>query len=93
MMRCDVLLFAQLADAVGTDRLEIEPADAATVDDALDMLAGSHPAIGAMRGTIQGKSYRSSIPGVLLDLAQPTSRPRADHLHSSPPVFRHRTDH
>ncbi len=51
-MRCDVLLFAQLADAVGTDRLEIEPADAATVDDALDMLAGRHPAIGAMRGTL-----------------------------------------
>ncbi len=51
-MRCVVLLFAQLAEAVGTGRLEIELGDGATVADALDALAGDHPAVGEMRETL-----------------------------------------
>ncbi len=44
-MRCHVLLFASLADAAGEDRLELELADGATAQDALDALAARHPAI------------------------------------------------
>jgi molybdopterin converting factor subunit 1 len=51
-MRCEVLLFAQLAEAVGRDRLTIELADDATGADALNTLAAEHPAIDRMRETL-----------------------------------------
>ena len=51
-MRCEVLLFANLAEAVGEDRLSLELDNAATVSDALDRLASEHPAIGETRSTL-----------------------------------------
>jgi molybdopterin converting factor subunit 1 len=51
-MRLQVLLFAQLADEIGVDRLEVEqPADA-TVGDLMEELARRHEPIAVMRGTI-----------------------------------------
>lgn len=51
-MKCTVLLFAQLREAVGCDRLSIELPDGSTVADALDVLARKHPSIAAMRSSI-----------------------------------------
>ncbi len=51
-MRCEVLLFADLAEAVGTDRLAIELDADATVADALDKLSGDQPAIASMRDAL-----------------------------------------
>jgi molybdopterin converting factor subunit 1 len=51
-MRCHVLLFAQLAEAVGHDRLAIELPDGATADDVLDALANDHPALRDMRRSL-----------------------------------------
>ncbi|MHC4274315.1 MAG: molybdopterin converting factor subunit 1 [Planctomycetota bacterium] len=51
-MRCDVLLFAQLAEAVGHDRLTVDLPDGATAADALDVLASDHPALRDMRRTL-----------------------------------------
>lgn len=51
-MKCEVLLFAQLREAMGRERLSIELRDDATVGDALDELSREHPAINAMRKTI-----------------------------------------
>jgi molybdopterin converting factor subunit 1 len=44
-MRCTVLLFAQLRDAVGRDSIAIDLFAGATVKDALHHIAESHPAI------------------------------------------------
>ena len=44
-MRCDVLLFAQLAEAIGSDRLSIDLPEGATVVDALALLSKDHEAI------------------------------------------------
>ena len=44
-MKCEVLLFAQLRDAVGCDRLTIDLPERATVADALKALASQHRAI------------------------------------------------
>lgn len=52
MMRCTVLVFAQLAEKVGTDRLTLDLAAGSTVAAALDTLAATHPAIAAMRAVI-----------------------------------------
>ena len=49
MIRCRVLLFAHLAQALETAELEIELPDGATVGDALARLADEHDAIAAMR--------------------------------------------
>ena len=46
------LLFAQLAEAVGHERLTIDLPQGATAADALDALAADHPAIGRMRETL-----------------------------------------
>lgn len=51
-VKCQVLLFAQLREAVGRDRLAIDLPDGATVGDALDLLCRQHDAIAALRGRI-----------------------------------------
>ncbi len=51
-MRCEVLLFAQLAEVAGAQQLSIELPDGATVGDALDQLAGKHEAIQTWRDRI-----------------------------------------
>ena len=48
-VKCEVLLFAQLRDALGCDHLAIDLKDAATVADALAGLAAKHPAIDELR--------------------------------------------
>ena len=46
-MQCTVLLFAQLAEAVGARQLDCDVPDGATVGDALDELSAKHPPIAA----------------------------------------------
>lgn len=52
MMKCEVLLFAQLADAIGSNRLTIELPDDATAGEALQQLAEQYEPIQSMRETI-----------------------------------------
>jgi len=49
---CTILLFAQLADAVGESQLSLQLSDDATVRDALDALATAHESIAQQRKTI-----------------------------------------
>jgi molybdopterin synthase sulfur carrier subunit len=51
-MHSTVLLFAQLADATGTDLIDLELPDGSTVRDALDLLSARHEPIAAMRDRI-----------------------------------------
>ena len=51
-MRCHVLLFAQLAEAIGSDRLTIDLPDGATVADALALLSKDHETIAAAANAI-----------------------------------------
>lgn len=51
-MKCTVLLFAQLRETIGTDRLVIDLPTGSVVSDALTMLAGEHAPIAAMRNSI-----------------------------------------
>lgn len=51
-MKCEVLLFAQIRDALGRDLLALNLPDGATVRDALDVLAQSHEAIAQMRSQL-----------------------------------------
>ncbi len=51
-MRCQVLLFAQLAEVVGTDRLTIELPERSTVADAVASLADDHKVIASARQTL-----------------------------------------
>ncbi len=51
-MNCTVLLFAQLAESIGSDRLTIELKDGATIEDALQQLASQHEIIASMRGAL-----------------------------------------
>ena len=51
-MRCAILLFAQLAEAVGRDRLTLELSNGATVGDALQRIALEHPAVADMRDAL-----------------------------------------
>lgn len=51
-MQCQVLLFAQLAQAIGTDRITIELSNGATVSDALNELAQKHESIAQMRNSL-----------------------------------------
>ena len=46
-MRCTVLFFAQVRDAVGKDREEISLRDNATVQDALGVIITQHAAVAA----------------------------------------------
>lgn len=49
---CTILLFAQLADAVGESQLSLDLPDDAKVTDALDALATKHAAITPHRPTL-----------------------------------------
>jgi sulfur-carrier protein len=51
-MKCSVLLFAQLREAIGRDRLTIELDVGATVADALELLMRDHDIVRDMRGGI-----------------------------------------
>ena len=51
-MKCTVLLFAQLAEALDTRQLTIELPDDSSVGDALDLLSSRHEAIESMRDHI-----------------------------------------
>ncbi|MHC5024742.1 MAG: molybdopterin converting factor subunit 1 [Planctomycetota bacterium] len=51
-MRCTVLFFAQLAEALGTRQIELDLPAGSTVRDALDALAREHEAIESMRDRI-----------------------------------------
>ena len=51
-LRCVVLLFAGIAEAVGEERVEVELREGATVDDALDALAREHAAIAEQRASL-----------------------------------------
>ena len=51
-MQCQILLFAQLAESIGTDRITIELSNGATVNEALDELAQKHETIAQMRNSI-----------------------------------------
>ena len=51
-MKCDVLLFAQLRETIGHDRLAIELDDGATVADALERLMRDHEIVRDMRGRV-----------------------------------------
>jgi molybdopterin converting factor subunit 1 len=51
-MRCEVLLFAQVREAVGRERLAIDLPDGATVSDAIERLTRDYPAIGPLRDRI-----------------------------------------
>ena len=47
-MNCPVLLFAQLAESIGSDRVTIELNDGATIEDALQELASQYEIIALM---------------------------------------------
>ncbi len=51
-MKVDVLLFAQLADGAGSQRLAVELAEGATVAELLEELGRTHPAIATYRARI-----------------------------------------
>lgn len=51
-MRCEVLLFAQLAEAIDAERIAVELPDDATVGVLLETLGARHEAIGALQGKI-----------------------------------------
>lgn len=51
-MRCTVLLFAHLREAIGRDQLDLQLPDGSTVSDAIDALAAQHEGINAMRGRL-----------------------------------------
>jgi molybdopterin converting factor subunit 1 len=48
-MQCTVLVFAQLAETLGTDRVSLELAAGSTITDALDTLTATHPVIAKLR--------------------------------------------
>jgi molybdopterin converting factor subunit 1 len=51
-MRCQVLVFAQLREAIGCDRIELDLRDGATVGDALDRLSQQHASVAQLRSKI-----------------------------------------
>ena len=51
-MNCTVLLFAQLAESIGSDRITIELKDGATIEDAIQELGSQHEIVAAMRDSI-----------------------------------------
>jgi molybdopterin converting factor subunit 1 len=51
-MKCEVLLFARLADEIGRDRLTIDLDDGATVADAVARLTAEHEALARLRDVI-----------------------------------------
>ena len=51
-MRCEVILFAHVREAVGKDRLFLDLPDDATVRDAIESLSARYESIAAMRGRL-----------------------------------------
>jgi molybdopterin converting factor subunit 1 len=51
-MRCEVILFAHVREAVGKDRLVLDLPDGATVCDAIESLSARHESVAAMRGRL-----------------------------------------
>ncbi len=51
-MQCTVLVFAQLAETLGTDRISLELSAGSTVAAALDTLAATHPPIAQLRAVL-----------------------------------------
>lgn len=51
-MNCTVLLFAQLAESIGSDRLMIELTDGATIEDAIQHLASQYAIIASLRDSL-----------------------------------------
>ncbi len=51
-MHCTVLLFAQLAESIGSDRLTLQLPDGATIESALNELAAQHEIIASMRDSL-----------------------------------------
>jgi molybdopterin converting factor subunit 1 len=51
-MNCTVLLFAQLAESIGSDRLTLQLPDGATIERALNELASQYEIIASMRDTL-----------------------------------------
>ena len=51
-MKCTVLLFAQLAESIGSDRITIKLSDGATIEDALRQLASQHEIVASMRDSL-----------------------------------------
>ncbi len=51
-MRLNVLLFAQLAETVGTDRITLDLPDDSIVADALESLSSEHPGIAKLRNVL-----------------------------------------
>ncbi len=62
-MRCRVLLFAQLVDALGHREFDLEVGEDATVADAMNALCAEHPAIEAMRDRVAVAVDESYQPG------------------------------
>ncbi len=48
-MNCTILLFAQLAESIGSDRLTLQLPDGATIEQALNELASQYQIIASMR--------------------------------------------
>ncbi len=51
-MHCTVLLFAQLAESIGSDRLTLQLPDGATIERALNKLASQHEIIASMHDAL-----------------------------------------
>ena len=51
-MRCEVLLFARLAEDVGAERLELDLPEGASVDEALEQLGREHEPIARLRDVV-----------------------------------------
>ena len=58
-MRVRVRLFASLREAVGSDRLELELSDGASVEDAWRRLLDAHPALGTRRASLAAAVNRN----------------------------------
>lgn len=61
-MRCEVLLFAQLREAIGQDRLIVDLPDGATVGDALAALSQRYEPIAAMQGKLAAAVNEAYAP-------------------------------
>ncbi len=51
-IRCTILLFAHLTDAIGQPELSIDLPDTTTLSDAVDTLVQQHDAIAELRNTL-----------------------------------------
>ena len=51
-MHCTVLLFAQLAESIGSDRLALQLPDGATIEQAMNARGSQHEIIASMRDSL-----------------------------------------